>query len=150
MRMGSLVDTSDTTRAFDEWRWVDRDQRAFLTLGLKFVGAAYQQLWDQTGQEPGDGETEQEGVFSERVGGLWPHDYDWMHLAAVLRDAVTSFEVYVGKVCREVLLAHGAEPVREPGWRDLKEIFESAGAQDRTRASQTDPKGSSCSYPPAW
>ena len=122
--MDPLVNTSETTRAFNEWRWVDRDQRAFLTLGLKFARAAYQQLWDEIGQEPSDGETEQEEVFDQRVGGLWPHDYDWMHLAAVVRDAVTSFEVYVGKACREVLLANGAEPVNEPGWRDLKEIFE--------------------------
>jgi hypothetical protein len=122
--MGSLLDTSETTRAFNEWRWVDRDQRAFLTLGLKFAREAYQQLWDQVGQEPSDGETEQEEVFDQRVGGLWPHDYEWMHLAAVVRDSVTSFEVYAGKACREVLLAHGAAPVNEPGWRDLKEMFE--------------------------
>jgi hypothetical protein len=122
--MAPLGDSSETTRAFNEWRWVDRDQRAFLTFGLKFARDAYERLWDQVGKEPSDGESDQEEVFDRRVGGLWPHDYDWMHLAAVVRDAVTSFEVYVGKACREVLLAHGAEPVSEPGWRDLKGIFE--------------------------
>src|SRR5207244_1987090 len=78
---------------------------------------------DQLGREPGDGESELVDVFDDRVDGLWPHDYDWMHLAGIVRDAVTSFEVYLDKACRVILLAHGVEPVRDPGWRDLKDIF---------------------------
>lgn len=130
--MSWAVDNTETTRAFDEWRQVDRDQRAFLKLGLAFTRDAYQELWDRIGQEPGDGESEWEEVFDQRVEGLWPHDYEWMQLAAVVRDAVTSFEVYLSKACTEVLRAHGVELADEPGWRDLKEILNVLGVKVET------------------
>jgi hypothetical protein len=114
---------TETTEAFDEWRAIDQDQRAFLTLGLRFACDAYQDLWDQIGREPSDGEAEQDEVFDQRVDGLWPHDYEWMHLAAVVRDAVTSYEMYIGKACSELLHVHGAQPGRELRWGDLGEIF---------------------------
>jgi hypothetical protein len=116
-------ETANITAGFEEWARVDRERRAFLRLGLEFAAESYQRLWDQLGQEPGDDESELVDVFDDRVDGLWPHDYDWMHLAGIVRDAVTSFEVYLDKACRVILLAHGVEPVRDPGWRDLKDIF---------------------------
>lgn len=123
---------TNSTRAYDEWRWTDRDQRAFLTLGLKFTREAYQRLWDQIGEEPSDGSEDWDEVFDQRVGGLWPHDYEWLHLAAVVRDAVTSFEVYLDKTCLDVLLAHGAEPSKDLRWRDMKQIFEALGVNIET------------------
>ena len=62
-------------------------------------------------------------MFDQRTGGLWPYDYEWMLLGAVVRDAITSFEVYLDKACLELLLAHGAEPSKDLGWRDMKQIF---------------------------
>ncbi len=57
-----------------------------------------------------------------------------MHLAGVVRDAVTSFEVYLDKACRAILLAHGADPVRDPAWRDLKDIFRAVDIKIETGA----------------
>ena len=123
----------DETQAFEEWRWTDRDQRAFLSLGLKFTREAYDQIWEQVGHEPSDGEDEWDAVFDQRVGGLWPHDYEWMHLAAVVRDAVTSFEVYVSKAAREVIEAHGAGLEGNPRWRDAKDVFKLLGVNVEMR-----------------
>ena len=39
------------TQAFDEWKLIDRDQRAFLRLGLEFAEAEYDRRWKEAGEE---------------------------------------------------------------------------------------------------
>jgi len=86
------------SRAFNDWHMIDRDQRSFLAFGLRTARETYDRLWDEAGREPGDPDgPELVDVFDYRIDGLWPHDYEWMFFAAVVRDAVTNFEVYVEK-----------------------------------------------------
>ena len=88
----------------------------------------YDQFWDEAGREPGDPENDDHvEAFERKVDGLWPHDYEWMHAAAVLRDAVTAFEVYLEKASAEVLLGHSKAWAKEPRWWDLRDFFELLG-----------------------
>jgi hypothetical protein len=119
------------SQSFDEWFLTDRDQRAFLRLGLAFAEKAYEQIWKEAGSEPGDpGGPEQIDIFEGRVHGLHKHDYTWMHCSGVLRDAVTSFEVYLEKA-REEILRHQGQPIevpeRAPFYRELEEFYERIG-----------------------
>jgi hypothetical protein len=84
----------------------------------------YYDLWDEIGARPGtkDG-PDQPDVFTREVDGLWPDDYYWMLRAAVIRDAVTAFEVYLEKATGEVLGRHGyawkLKPGHTPRWDQL-------------------------------
>lgn len=42
------------TRAFSDWEAIDRDQRVFLTSGLKFARDAHNAAWEAAGREPMD------------------------------------------------------------------------------------------------
>jgi hypothetical protein len=113
------------THAFEGWRITDSDIRSFLTLTTRWMGESYKALWEEIGARPGteDG-PEQPDVFYEEAGGLWPEDYEWMLRAAVIRDAVTAFEVYLEKVAGEVPRCHGHEwrltPGNTPRWGQLR------------------------------
>jgi hypothetical protein len=124
------------SEAFDEWKLIDRDQRTFLRLGLEFATLEYDRLWKESGEEPYEEDgPDQLDSFEEKVGGLYQQDFDWMHLAGVLRDAVTSFEVYLEKAREEVLRHDGqAVPVdaRSPTWRQLRVFFCQLGVQVAT------------------
>jgi hypothetical protein len=116
------------SRAFDEWKITERDQRTFLRLGLQFLAASYTRLWDEAGAEPYDEDSGKEQIdsFEEKVDGLHEHDFAWMHAAGVLKDAVTIFEVYVEKAREEVLAVHGHPleiPGKSPHWSELKKFF---------------------------
>lgn len=96
------------TRAFDEWRLVDRDIRAYLRFGLKIVDHAYDEIWNEAANEPSSGEgPELPDVFHKRVDGIWPHDFQWMFLSGGLKDAVTAYEVYMEKAMEEILQHNG-------------------------------------------
>jgi len=118
------------SRAFSDWQIIDHDQRAFLAFGLRTARETHDRLWDEAGREPGDPDgPEQIDVFEDRIDRLWLHDYEWMFLAAVVRDAVTNFEVYLEKASAEVLLAHEAAVVRAPKWHQLRDVFARLGVQ---------------------
>jgi hypothetical protein len=124
------------SRAFDEWKPVDGDQRAFLRLGLQFAASEYDRLWKEADQEPHyEGGSELPDAFEAKVHGLYPNDFQWMLLAAVLRDAVTSFEVYLEKA-REEVLAHDGQPVQiaheSPHWGQQKQFFCQFGVKIET------------------
>lgn len=115
------------TRAFDGWRITDSDIRSFLTLTTRWMDERYNALWGEIGARPGseDG-PDQPDVFDGEVGGLWPDDYKWMLHAAVIRDAVTAFEVYLEKASSEVLRYHHyawkLKAGRTPYWDALVEF----------------------------
>lgn len=113
------------TRAYDEWVFVEKDQRRFLHQTLAMATQRYDAVWEQVKHEPAwDGGPDAIDVFYERIGGLMPHDFEWMALAAVLRDAVTAYEVYLGKAIDEVLQRHGRpreKQDRTPGWPELEQ-----------------------------
>ena len=108
------------SQAYSDWTLIDHDQRAFLRLGLRFGREVYDRLWDESGDEPGDPDgPDHVDSFNAKIDGLWPHDFEWMHAAGVLRDAVTNFEVYLEKAREEVLQHHGHPrevPERAPRW----------------------------------
>lgn len=124
------------SEAFDEWRLVDADQRAFLRIGLEFARETYERIWEEAGSEPADPDgPEQIDIFERRVSGLHEQDYRWMHCSAVLRDAVTNFEVYLEKAREEVLRRHGeaiAIGDRSPWWRDLRDFYLRVGTDIET------------------
>lgn len=115
------------SRAFDDWKLIDHDQRTFLRLGLAFATSEYDRLWKESEAEPyEEGGPDLIESFEEKVDGLYQQDFDWMHLAGVVRDAVTNFEVYLEKAREEVLRRHG-QPVdtagKAPRWPSLKSFF---------------------------
>lgn len=127
------------SRAFDEWRLTDRDIRAFLHLSTQWAARRYQEFWGQAEQEfsavfnpdthYGD---EHVDMFDRKVGGLWPNDYDWMLRSAVVKDAVTAFEVYLEKSLDEALNRRGIELGRKkgrpsPDWNDLVRMHKLIG-----------------------
>ncbi len=126
------------SRAYSEWLLIERDQRAFFRLGLRFAREMYDRLWDEAGSEPGDPEgPDQVDSFEAKVDGLWRHDYEWMHSAGVLRDAVTSFEVYLEKAREEVLRHHGHHrqvPEAAPRWHTLEQFFKKLRVEIETDA----------------
>jgi hypothetical protein len=123
---------SDGSLAFSDWHFVEMDQRAFLHLGLQFARPAYERIWQEAGEEPWyDGAPEQIETFEDCIRGLHLKDYEWMLLAAVLREAVTGFEVYLEKAREEVLRHQGAPievPDHSPRWRILVSFFAELGA----------------------
>lgn len=124
------------SREFNDWMLTDQEQRAFLRLGLRFSTEVYDRLWAEAGNEPGDPDgPDHLETFEAKVDGLHPYEYEWMHNSAVLRDAVTSFEVYLAKA-REDLLYHHGHPrgpeERQPPWAKLREPFELLGVDLQT------------------
>jgi hypothetical protein len=121
------------SQAFNDWFFVEADQRSFLRLGLEFARENYARFWKEAGEEPWyDDGPEQLEVFEDRVDGLHEADFEWMLLAAVLREAVTGFEVYLEKAREEVLLHQGRPteiPERSPRWSVLAEFFTQLGAE---------------------
>ena len=101
----------DTTRAFGEWRAIDRDSRVFLDLTTKVMTDRFEALYAEIGARPGDPDAEQIDIFDREVE-IQPTDYFWMIGAAVVRDAVTAFEVYLEEVGTE--LRHDWK--LKPGW----------------------------------
>lgn len=115
------------SQSFNDWFLIDGDQRAFLGLGLAFAKEAYERIWDDAGREPADPDgAEQIDIFEKRVHGLHQHDYEWMHCAGILREAVTNYEVYLEKARQEILRRTGKSqgvPENAPYWRELKEFY---------------------------
>lgn len=128
--------TGGASRAFNDWALTDQEQRAFLRLGLLFSAEAYERLWTEAGHEPGDPDgPDHLETFEAKVDGLHPYDYEWMHNSAVLRDAVTSFEVYLAKAREDVLHRHGhsrGPGERQPSWATLRKLFEVLGVDLQT------------------
>jgi hypothetical protein len=120
------------TRAFDDWRLVERDIRAYLEFGLNVMSEAYDKIWDEIANEPSNGEgPELPDVFDDRIAGVWPHEFQWMFLSGGLRDAVTAYEVYLEKALEEVLRHNGRSIAgytkeRSLTWKQLIELYEGA------------------------
>jgi hypothetical protein len=106
----------------------DSDMRTFLALTTRWMDERYEQVWNELGAQPGseDG-PELPDLFHRAVDGLEPLDYHWILQAAVVRDAVSAFEVYLEKVAAEVLQRHGyiwqVQPGRTPTWPDTISFF---------------------------
>jgi hypothetical protein len=124
---------SGAGHGFADWYFLERDQRAFMRLGLGFSREAYARIWREAGEEPWyEGCPEQLEVFEDRVDGLHEHNYEWMLLGATLREAVTGFEVYLEKAREEVLRHQGEEvevPEKGPRWHVLVKFFASIGTE---------------------
>lgn len=129
------------TRAFDEWYFIDKDQRAFLHQTLRWAQERFDAEWQAVMELPaGEDGSDPIDVFYNRVGGLMPHDYEWMTLSAVVRDAVTAYEVYLGTAVDEVLRAHGKRrkqrPDRTPSRKQLSPHLELLGLEESTAQVQ--------------
>lgn len=116
------------TRAFDAWKLVNHDLSAFLNVGLRFVRKGYEDTWEEVGSRPAtEDDSDWPDAFEEEVQLLWPHEFEWMFLSAVVKDAVTAFEVYLEAVTDEVLSFHGLafkrkDPSRSLPWDKLRQF----------------------------
>jgi hypothetical protein len=124
------------SQAFDEWWLVEQDLRAFLRLGLEFAENEYNRLWQESSEEPAHEDSpELIDVFEAKVSNLHQTEFNWILLAAVLREAVSSFEVYLEKA-REEVLRHHSQPIavaeRSPNWRELEAFFGQLGITIRS------------------
>jgi hypothetical protein len=119
------------SRSFKDWFLIDRDQRVFLRLGLNFAHHAYDRLWKDIAEQPGDPDLpDVPDQFNDAIGGVWPGDFEWMHLAGVMRDAVTNFDVYLERSADEILTFHGKtfpDRKRSARWEKLVEFYELVG-----------------------
>jgi hypothetical protein len=98
------------TRSFSDWYLVDCDQRAFVRKAVEFAKQVYEGVWDELAHQPGDPDgPELPDLFHDAIDGLWPHDFEWMHLSGVVKDAVTNFEVYLERAVDEILRFHGQQ-----------------------------------------
>ncbi|MFE0165930.1 hypothetical protein [[Kitasatospora] papulosa] len=108
-------DSGTVSRAFEDGKWSDRENRAFLRLSSRWSERAYQEAWDEAEKatdkrfDPyrhyGD---EHVDIFDDTVDGLLPHSYAWITEASVVKNAVTDFEVYL------------EQALRSPGHRALR------------------------------
>ncbi len=126
-------DAGRVTRSFSDWYLVDRDQRAFLRKGLAFSKEVYDRIWDELARQPGDPDgPELPDIFHDAIDGLWPHDFEWMHLAGVLKDAVTNFEVYLERAADEILTFQGKhfdERKKSASWDRLVGFYKLLGVE---------------------
>lgn len=98
------------SHAFDEWKGVDSDIRAYLALAQRWIDDAYRATWDEAEREfarrfdPDRDDPEGHvDLFHDKVSGLWARDFFWMLRTGALRDAVSAFEVYLEEAATEVL-----------------------------------------------
>ncbi|MCX4564760.1 MULTISPECIES: hypothetical protein [Streptomyces] len=145
-------DSGTVSRAFDDWKWNDRENRAFLRLSSQWSDKAYQQTWNEAEEsfaarfDPdrhyGD---EHLDIFEDAVDGLWPHSYAWITEASVVKNAVTAFEVYLEKALQEALgsslamdgkkhtIKLASPPKFEsPGWKTLVTAHKILGTEVET------------------
>ncbi len=112
-----------TTRAFGEWRAIDRDLRVFLDLTSKVMDQRFDALWTEIGERPGDPDgPEMIDIFDQEVQ-IQPIDYHWILGAAVVRDAVTAFEVYLEKVGAELGHTWNVAAHKSPFWDTVVKYF---------------------------
>ena len=126
------------TRAFDEWRLEQGYLLAHMRVGLQLTSEGYDRLWSELGSQPSDGEgPELPDLFDAAVGNLTLWQFEQIHLAAVSRDAVTIFEMYLEAALAEVLVVqlgtYLALPEMSPHWRDLKVAWKGLAGIDLDR-----------------
>ncbi|MBZ9593560.1 hypothetical protein K7B06_00370 [Streptomyces erythrochromogenes] len=110
------------SRAFDDWRKTDAENRASLKLTAQWSAEAYERQWKQAEDalsevfdpEIHDGD-EHVDMFHDAVGGLWPFSHQWMVEASVLKNGVTAFEVYLEKAAQEVIEGWSVTVDGKPG-----------------------------------
>jgi hypothetical protein len=109
------------SRSFDEWKFVDKDIRAFLSLTANWARRRYEEIWNESERDE-DRLASSSDVnyynspesFEDGVEELPPGDYQWILYAATIKEAVTAFEVYLEKGLDEVLARRLRARVRRP------------------------------------
>lgn len=106
-----------------EWQEAEEHLRAFLQLTHRWVTPAFDELWDEIGQRPGDWDSDQADIFFGETGGLWTGLYDWLLHEMLVRDALSAFEIYLEKAVMEVLsssrLKWASNDGRSPEWNEI-------------------------------
>lgn len=114
--------TGAVSRAFDEWKFADQDIRAYLKVSMQLAQTEYERRWDESMSAPGE-----DGDPDDAIEGLNLLEYEWMLLSSILKDAVTTFEVYLDKAATEVLNHHRLGFKRKPGrtveWAPLVSFY---------------------------
>lgn len=124
------------SRAFDDWRLVEADIRAFWTLTTRWVQAAHSEAWasaESKARDIFDPERHDTDLawdmYLGKVNQLPVDDHLWMVNSATIRDAVTAFEVYLEKSACEVVAPYGfafttVGEQESPSWYNLKVVHQ--------------------------
>lgn len=129
--MGWNEHAGRVTAAFEMWTMAEHEQTVYLRRTAQLIDAANDTLWRGIRKEPVG--VDPEGyfaplepidVFYDSVGGLMPDTHHWLLCASVVKDAVTTLEVYLEAAIDEVRL-RTTSPGRwqqpgGPNWRDLR------------------------------
>lgn len=121
-------DLGHQTLHFDEWKTTDHEIRTFVGWTTEVASGEYERQWQRVSSLPvgPDGPDAVDLLFDE-LGGLMPHDHEWMLHAAAIKDGVTAFEVYLEQAANDILRRRGAKfdlkPGRTPQWPDLVDFY---------------------------
>lgn len=111
------------TSAFEEWRSTYDEIRGYFHLTTTWIDARYQQRFDEISQLPGHPDCDAPIDILFRETGVDIIDYFWMLRAAVIRDAVTAFELYLADALTEAQQRRGENPIfkagKQPRWPEL-------------------------------
>jgi hypothetical protein len=124
------------TFAWDAWFFTDQDQRIWMDQTLSWATERYDAEWAKIQQEPGDPDgPDPIDILMSRLGNLLPHENEWLTLSAVVRDAVTAYEIFLMQAFDEVLQAHGRRRVdhlRTPAWSEMANRYRLIGIDVRS------------------
>lgn len=114
------------TRAYDDWHLADSELRVFLRLGLEFAEEGYRSRWERIQHRPGSESDDVLDLMDEAVGGVIPHQFEWLLANFCIRDGTTLYETYLEKALEEVCnFQIGRLPVadRSPAWGEFRRVF---------------------------
>jgi hypothetical protein len=129
------ADFGTMTIACDNWKWTYDEIRGFLH---------QTQEWSTERAEAADARTRSmdfsddgpdwETVFASHYGPLMPNEHEYLLLSAVIRDAVSAYEVYLTQALDEVLnrqVCSRKSPDETPRWGELRRYYGVLGLDPR-------------------
>ena len=106
-------DSQDVSAEYVYWQQEEQKIRAFLVTTNRGMDAWLRDQWSVAEEEANDRfnpDYDDEGlvaeIYQEQIG-VWPAEYFWQLAAAVLRDAVTLYEVFLETLANQVLRRAG-------------------------------------------
>jgi hypothetical protein len=123
------------TRACDDWIWTYNEIRGFLHQTQQWSTDRAEAADARTkGMQFSDDGPDWETVFSSQYGTVMPHQHEYLLLSAVIRDAVSAYEVYLTQALDEVLNRQRSprkSPDDTPRWGEFRTFYGVLGLDPR-------------------
>ncbi|MEU6748104.1 hypothetical protein ABZ914_17970 [Spirillospora sp. NPDC046719] len=127
MRIGEWDEqVNRVTWQFSDWLSVNRDIETFLRQSLAWSKEAYDAMEEEARNIAASNPRSPSPIFGvvgpylnameTLVQGLWREDYRWMLYAAVVKDMVTNFEIYLEKSLDAAVETRRLVPLRQGSW----------------------------------